>query len=184
MADLPSGTVTFLLTDIEGSTALWERAPEAMRQAIARHDALLRTTIEGRGGSVIRTKGEGDDTFAVFGRASDGLAADCAAQRALVAEPWLTGTPLRVRVALHTGEAHLRDCDYFGASVNRCARLRALASGGQVLLSQATRDLVRDALPEGASLADLGKHRLRDLASPERIYQLVHPDLPSDFPPV
>ena len=134
MADLPSGTVTFLLTDIAGSTALWEQDPEAMRRTIARHDALLRTIIERRGGSVIRTKGEGDSAFAVFARASDAISAATEVQRALVVEDWPTGTPLRVRMALHTGEADLRDGDYFGSAVNRCARLRALAYGGQVLL--------------------------------------------------
>jgi predicted ATPase/class 3 adenylate cyclase len=184
MADLPSGTVTFLLTDIQGSTALWERDPGAMERAMVRHDALVTTNVEGRGGSIIRTKGEGDSAFAVFARASDALAAALDIQRALQAEPWPTDAPLRVRIALHTGEADLRDGDYYGSAVNRCARLRGLAYGGQVLLSQATHDLVRDALPDGVVLLDLGEHRLRDLARPERVYQPVHPALPSDFPPL
>src|SRR5207244_4748246 len=112
------------------------------------------------------------------------VAAACALQHAIVAEPWGTPTPLRVRIALHTGEADLREGDYYGAAVNRCARLRAVAHGGQVLLSMATEELVREALPEGTSLRDLGLHRLRDLSQPERVFQLLHPDLPADFPPL
>src|SRR3712207_3212202 len=184
MADLPTGTVTFLFTDIEGSTRLWQDHPAAARVALARHDALVEQIVAEHDGVVVRPRGEGDSRFAVFARATDAVAAAAALQQALHAEPWPTPTPLRVRMALHTGEADLRDGDYYGSAVNRCARLRALASGGQVLLSQATHVLVRDALPENVGLIDLGEHRLRDLARPERIYQLVHPDLRSDFPPL
>src|SRR5947209_16445625 len=149
MVELPSGTVTFLLTDIEGSTALWERSPEAMGLTVARHDALLSETIARSRGVVIHNRGEGDSFFAVFGRAEDAFAAAREIQQALRVEDWPTKMPLRVRMAMHTGEAELRAGDYFGAAVNRCARLRAIAHGGQVLLSRATYDLVRSALPVG-----------------------------------
>src|SRR5688500_17569436 len=155
MADLPTGTVTFLLTDIEGSTRLWEEQPEAMRQALARHDALAASVIDEHGGTLLKRRGEGDSLFAVFARATDALAAATARQQALVHEPWLTPTPLRVRMALHTGEADQQEDDYFGPAVNRCARLRAAAHGGQVLLSQATQALVREELPEGTTLKEL-----------------------------
>jgi predicted ATPase/class 3 adenylate cyclase len=182
MTDLPTGTVTFLFTDIEGSTRLWEQHPDAMRLALARHHAVITSTIERRGGSVIKRQGEGDSLFAVFPRATDAVAAACSLQRALVTEPWPAETRLHVRVALHTGEAELRDGDYFGPAVNRCARLRAAAHGGQVLLSLATQQVVQDALPLGASLRDLGSHRLRDLHRPEQVFQLLHAELPADFP--
>ena len=184
MAELPSGTVTFLLTDIEGSTALWERLPDAMSLAVARHAQLLTETIEQYRGVVIRTQGEGDSFFAVFPQAIDAVTAAHEIQRALHAEPWPTGSPLRVRMALHTGEAELRDRDYYGQAVNRCGRLRAAAYGGQVLLSGSTYDLVRDAPPENVTLLDLGQYQLRDIILPERIYQLSDPDLPSTFPPL
>lgn len=182
MRELPSGTVTFLLTDIEGSTKLWEEQREAMSQVLVRHDSLLTSSIERHEGAVIRARGEGDSFFAVFARATDAVATACAVQRALVAKRWSTETPIRVRIAIHTGEAELREGDYYGSAINRCARLRAIAHGRQTILSLATEELVRDALPEGASLRDLGEHRLRDLARPERVYQLLHPDLAGNFP--
>jgi predicted ATPase/class 3 adenylate cyclase len=184
MPELPTGTVTFLLTDVEGSTRLWEQHPAEMRAATARHDALVEETVGGNGGVLVRPRGEGDSRFAVFARASDAVAAAAALQVALDAEPWPTPTPLRVRMALHTGEADLRDGDYYGAAVNRCARLRSIAHGGQVLLSQTTLDLVRQALPKGGSLRDLGDHALADLTLPERVFQMLHPALPTDFPPL
>jgi predicted ATPase/class 3 adenylate cyclase len=184
MAEIPCGTVTFLLTDIEGSTALWERLPEAMRLTVARHDVLLTKQIERHGGVVIRSRGEGDSFFAVFPRASDAVATARRIQQALQAEAWPTRTPLRVRIALHTGEAELRDGDYYGTAVNRCARLRAVAHGGQVLLSRATYDLIRDAPPEGVDLLDLGEYQLKDLLRPERVFQIADPGLPSAFPPL
>jgi predicted ATPase/class 3 adenylate cyclase len=184
MAELPSGTVTFLLTDIEGSTALWERLPEAMRLTVTRHDVLLAKQIERHGGVVIRSRGEGDSFFAVFRRASDAVAAARDIQQALRVEAWPTKEPLRVRMAAHTGEAELRDGDYYGTAVNRCARLRAIAHGGQILLSQATTDLIRDVLPGTVDLLDLGEYQLRDLLRPERIFQIADPDQPSAFPPL
>jgi predicted ATPase/class 3 adenylate cyclase len=184
MAELPSGTVTFLLTDIEGSTALWERLPEAMRLTIARHDALLTEGIEQHGGFVVRSRGEGDSFFAVFGRANDAVAAARDIQQALRVEAWPTKMPLRVRMAMHTGEAELRADDYFGSAVNRCARLRAIAHGGQVLISRATYDLIRDAAPERVELLDLGEYHLKDILRPERVFQIAESDAPSAFPPL
>lgn len=179
---LPSGTVTFLLTDIEGSTRLWTERPDAMKAAVERHDALLAAGIEANGGALIKSRLEGDSIFAVFARTTDAVAAAVALQQALLAEAWTTSRPLRVRMALHTGEADLRDGDYYGPSVNRCARLRAIAHGGQVLLSLAAEELVRDHLPPGASVLDLGLHRLQDLARPEHVFQLAHPELMDGFP--
>src|SRR5262249_42167481 len=181
---LPEGTVTFLFTDIEGSTRLWEQHPEPMRLALARHHSLVSQGIEEHGGSVITRQGEGDSFVAVFARAADAVAAACSLQRELQAERWPTETPVRVRMALHTGEADLRDGDYFGVAVNRCARLRGVGHGGQTLLSQTTAALVREHLPSGMSLGDLGTHRLKDLQRPERIFQLLHLDLPQAFPPL
>jgi predicted ATPase/class 3 adenylate cyclase len=184
MPDLPTGTVTFLLTDIAGSTRLWEQHPDRMPAALARHDALLATAIARHGGAVVKHRGEGDSLFAVFARARDAAAAALSAQRALGTEPWSLPQPLAVRMAVHTGEAELRDDDYFGVAVNRCARLRAIAHGGQVLVSSATQQLLRDQLPDGISLRDLGDHRLRDLGQPEHVFQLCAPGLPADFPPL
>jgi len=180
--DLPSGVVTFLMTDIEGSTRLWAEAPEAMRAALARHDAIAADAITEHGGFLIKPRGEGDSTFSVFARATDAVVAACALQTALTAEPWPEGALLRVRIAVHTGEADLGVDDYYGTAVNRCARLRSIAHGGQVLVSEATAGLTRELLPEELSLRDLGYQRLRDLAEPERVAQLRHPSLPSDFP--
>src|SRR5436309_6129725 len=167
MTALPTGTVTFLFTDVEGSTKLWEQHPDQMRRALARHDQLIESLVEQHQGVVVRPRGEGDSRFAVFPRASDAVAAATAIQQALHEEPWPEETPVRVRMALHTGEADLRDGDYYGAAVNRCARLRAIAHGGQTLLSVATEELVRDARPSRVSVRDLGEHRLSDLARPE-----------------
>jgi predicted ATPase/class 3 adenylate cyclase len=177
---LPGGTVTFLFTDVEGSTALWEQHPAPMAAALARHDALVREAIHAHGGVVV--KGTGDGAHAAFATAADGLAAALAAQQALQAAPWGATGPVRVRMALHTGEAELRDGDYFGPPINRAARLLAAGHGGQTLLSLAAAELVRDALPAGVRLRDLGEHRLRDLQRPERVFQLVAPGLPTDFP--
>ncbi len=176
---LPLGTVTFLLTDIEGSTQLWERAADAMPTAVARHYEILDEAIRAHGGVRPVEQGEGDSVVGAFSRAGDALAAALTAQRMLVVEPWPDGVELRVRMALHTGDAQLRDGgNYFGAAVIRCARLRSAAHGGQVLLSQATYDLVCDRLPEDVELIDLGAHRLRDLGRAERFWALAHPDLP------
>lgn len=179
---LPVGTVTFLFTDVEGSTRLWEQYPEAARQALVLHDTLIEQAVDANSGQLVRPRGEGDSRFAVFARASDAVAAARDIQLALASASWPTPNPLRVRIALHTGEADLREGDYYGSEVNRCARLRALAYGGQVLLSQATYVLIRDALPSEVQVRDLGEHSLKDLQRPERIFQLVMPALPSEFP--
>ena len=180
---LPGGTVTFLLTDIEGSTRLWDKYGERMAAAVRAHYALLAEAIARHGGVRPVEQGEGDSVVAAFPRATDAVAAAVEAQRALLANGGPAGLPVRVRIALHTAEAQLRDNgSYFGAALNRCARIRSLAAGGQTLLSRTTRDLVRDRLPRDATLRDLGLHRLRDLDTPEHVFALAHPDLP--VPPV
>jgi predicted ATPase/class 3 adenylate cyclase len=182
MADLPTGTVTFLFTDVEGSTKLWGRYPEAMQATMARHDEVLREVMDSSGGYVFTTVG---DAFCVaFSSASHALEAALAAQQALLSEGREKTGPLRVRMALHTGSADERGGDYFGPPVNRVARLLSAGHGGQVLLSSATQELVRDTLPEGVSLRDLGERRLKDLFRPERVFQLISPDLPTSFPPL
>jgi class 3 adenylate cyclase len=181
---LPSGAVTFLFTDIEGSGKLWENYPEQMRAALMRHDSLAASLIGQHNGHVVKSRGEGESLFAVFSLASDAVAAAVALQQAFVKEPWPAEAPLKVRIALHTGEADVRNGDYYGPAVNRCARLRAIAHGRQVVLTQPTERRVRGALPKGAGLTDLGHHKLRDLDTKEQIFQLTHPDLPNNFPPL
>ncbi|MDQ3496322.1 MAG: tetratricopeptide repeat protein [Actinomycetota bacterium] len=183
MSEHPTGTVTFVFTDIQGSTAMWERDAEAMRLALARHDAILRRLIEKHGGHVFKMMG--DACCAAFPTAPDALDAALDAQRALFAEQWDKIGSLRVRIALHTGDVtEERGEDYFGPPLNRVARLLAAGHGGQVLLSMATQELVRGELPEGTELRNLGERRLKDLIQPERVFQLVAPDLPSSFPPL
>jgi predicted ATPase/class 3 adenylate cyclase len=183
MPDLPSGTVTFLFTDIEGSTALWERDRVAMRAAVERHLALLDAAIQAHGGLHFKTVG--DALQAAFPTAPQALAAALDAQRALLVEDWGEVGSLRVRMALHAGEAEPdARCDYLAAPLNRLARLLAAGHGGQILLSLSVQLLARDALPAGAHLLNLGEHLLRDLLEPQRVYQLLHPDLPSEFPPL
>jgi len=180
---LPTGTLTFLFTDIEGSTHLWEQYPEQMGPAMARHDKLIESAVVQHAGSLVRPRGEGDSRFAVFRRASDALCCAIAIQRLLLAEPWVIPAP-RVRVALHLGEADLRDGDYYGSTVNRCARLRSAAHGGQILVSETIRCLVSDGLPTGVSLLDLGEYNLKGLERPENIFQVIAADLPAEFPPL
>jgi len=179
---LPTGTVTFLFTDIEGSTERWEAHRDAMADAVKRHDVLVRNAIESRDGYVFKTVG--DAFCATFRRVSGAVAAALHAQRSLLKEDFSQVGGLRVRLALHTGEASERDGDYFGPTVNRTARLLAVGSGGQMLLSGVTAHLAQAELPPQASLSDLGTHRLKDLAQPEHVYQLCVPDLSSDFPPL
>jgi predicted ATPase/class 3 adenylate cyclase len=181
-AAIPSGTITLLFTDVEGSTRLWEAEPEAMARALRRHDELLRAAIERAGGFVFKTVG--DAFCAAFATPRAALDAAAAAQRGLAAEPWPTGRPIRVRMSLHTGVCEERDNDYFGPAVNRAARLEAVAHGGQVLVSGATAELLSDTLPGGVALRDLGLHRLKDLGRPERVYQLEAEFLAADFPPL
>lgn len=164
--------VTFLLTDIEGSTAAWEADAEVMAVALARHDEIVEQVVTSRGGRLIKTRGEGDATFSVFDRPSAAAMAAIELQEAIRHEPWDLAQPMRIRVALHTGEVELRDGDYFGRAVNRAARLRSLAAGGQILCSGATAELVIDSLPEDVVLADLGTRQLRNLARPEHVFEL------------
>ena len=182
MPEAPTGTVTFLFTDIEGSTTRWEHHPGAMRTALARHDALLRSVITAHGGYVFKMVG--DAVYAAFAVPTDAVSAALAAQRAVAAEQWGEVGPLRVRMALHTGAAQSRDEDYFGPTLNRVARILSTGYGEQILLSVATVELVRDALPAGTSVQDLGEHALQDLLRPEHIFQLTAPDLPTAFPPL
>src|SRR5574341_360145 len=153
MSERPTGTITFLFTDIEGSTKLWERHPDEMKAALARHDTLLKDAIEARGGYVFKTVG--DEFCAAFAEPTDALEAALAAQRSLQAEKWPGGMgAIRIRAALHTGVAEDRDGDYFGPPLNRVSRLLAAGHGGQTILTLATQELVRDSLPAGTSLAD------------------------------
>jgi predicted ATPase/class 3 adenylate cyclase/Tfp pilus assembly protein PilF len=182
VASPPTGTVTFLFTDIEGSTKLWEHDAPAMQVALTRHDEILKGAIEERGGYVFKTVG--DAFCAAFPTAPDALEAALETQRRLLSETWKKSGPIRVRMALHTGAAEERDGDYFGPPLNRVARLLSAAHGEQVLLSAAAQEIARDQLPAGAALMDLGERRLKDLFRPERVFQLTAPGLPSEFPPL
>ena len=182
--NLPSGTVTFLFTDLEGSTKLWEQYPGEMKLALARHDEILHRAIENHGGRIIKNTGDG--FHAVFDTAMHGIEAALAAQEAVSNAAWDEIRPhnIRIRIGLHTGEAQERAGDYYGPTLNRAARLMSVAHGGQTLLSTTTADLVRDQLPPDTSLRDLGEHRLRDLVRSEHVFQLAVPGLPADFPPL
>ncbi len=179
-----TATLTFLFSDIEGSTPLWETQPDAMAAALARHDALLRQAIDGAGGTIFKTFG--DAFYAAFERPGGALGAALAAQTALTAQAWglEDGGALRVRMALNTGAAERRNGDYFGAALGRSARLLAAAHGGQVLLSDAAAELVLDALPPGVSLRSLGLHALKGFATVSEIWELSAPGLPAGFPPL
>jgi predicted ATPase/class 3 adenylate cyclase/DNA-binding CsgD family transcriptional regulator len=178
----PTGFVTLVFTEIEGSIGLWEAEPEAMAEASDRHNRMVREQIEGAGGRVYKTVG---DAFrAVFVDPGAALASAVAVQRALGAERWPPGLPVRVRVALHTGACAERDGDYFGPVVNRAARLLAVGHGGQVLMSGATYELLADRLSGGVRLRDLGEHRLQDLGRAERVFQVTGPGLPGEFGPL
>jgi class 3 adenylate cyclase len=183
MTSAPSGTVTFLFTDIEGSTALWERWADAMKAALGRHHALLNAAASEHHGYVFQIVG---DAFCIaFGSAPDALGTALTAQRALRAETWGATGPLRVRMALHTGSAQPQDGQYASnRTFNRISRLLSSAHGGQILVTLATEELLRDHLPSSVGLHDLGQRRLRDVIHPERIFQVTASDLPSEFPPV
>jgi predicted ATPase/class 3 adenylate cyclase len=181
-SELPTGTLTHLFTDLEGSTQLWERYPEAMQPALARHYTILQEAVASHRGKIVKKTGDG--LHAVFVSASDGILAAFCAQETITTEKWTETAPLRVRMAVHSGEAELRDGDYYGSTVNRAARLMDIGHGGQILLSQATATLGRDTLPTEVDLIDLGDHRLNDLTSAEHVYQVAHPKLPNHFPPL
>ena len=178
MATPSAGGVTFLFTDIEGSTPLWEKHPEMMRAALARHDVILRGAIESNGGRVFKTVG--DAFCAAFATPAATLVAALCAQRKL-REP-LADLPIRVRMGLHTGEAEQRDGDYFGNTLNRVARVMSAGHGGQILLTAETAALLDGALPDGVTLRDMGQYRLKGLSGLEHLFQVVAADLPADFP--
>lgn len=182
MPGLPIGTVTFLFTDIQGSTRLVQELGDKWTELLARHGAILRKAIADGGGTEVST--EGDAFFAVFPTASGAIIATVTAQQALAAESWPKGNPIRVRMGLHTGEAILGGDNYIGLDVHRAARIAAAGHGGQVVLSDATRALSEPTLPTGVALQDLGVHRLKDLARPERLFQLDIVGLPVKFPSV
>src|SRR6266487_1000577 len=181
MQHRPVGTVTFLFTDMEGSSRAWESYPSETRAALQRHDEIMARKIETHNGAIILERGEGDSVFAVFTHGSDAVAAALDIQRAFQKEPWPRDVPVRVRMAIHTGET---GADYRGPDVNRAARIRAIGHGGQILVSDVTAGLVRGTLPENAALIDLGHHRLRDLAETEHVFQLAHPEFREEFPPL
>jgi predicted ATPase len=183
VAELPRGTVSFLFTDIEESTALWERDRGTMAAAVQRHIQLLRSAIASHDG--VHFKTVGDAVQAAFPTAPQAVAAALAAQRALLAEDWGEIGDVRVRMALHAGEAEPdQRGDYLSAPLNRLSRLLATGHGGQILLTQTVQQLTRGILPPGAELRDMGEHQLRDLLDPEHVYQLLHPDIPDEFPPL
>ena len=181
-ATLPDTPLTFLFTDVEGSTRLWEQNPDAMRSALARHDVIMRSAIADSDGEVVKSTGDG--LMAVFALPTSALSAGIAAQRGLLDERWPDGCAIRVRIGIHTGEAESRGGDFFGPAVNRTARIMAAGHGGQIVLSGSTAALVTGQLPDTVTLRDLGEHRLKDLGRPERLFQLARPDLPAEFPPL
>jgi class 3 adenylate cyclase len=177
MGDLPTGIVTFLLSDVEDSTKLWEQHPEAMKLALARYESLMRQAIESAHGQVFKTMG--DSFFCVFVKATDAVRGAVSAHQALRAEAWSETGPLPVRMALHTGEADLRDGHYGGGALSRVVRLLTAGSGGQTLLTLPTQELVNASLPVEVELRDLGERRLKDVPTPERIFQIVTKDMSS-----
>jgi predicted ATPase/class 3 adenylate cyclase len=181
---LPSGTLTFLFTDIESSTQLWEQYPQKMSAVMARHDELIESVVIKHGGVIVRPRGEGDSRFAVFKIATAAVTAAGEIQRCIYEENWGILSRMKVRIGIHTGEADLRDGDYYGVAVNRCARLRSIAHGGQTLLSQTTYSLISDSLCDGISVRDLGEHKIKDVKHHQRIYQLILDGFPGDFPPL
>src|SRR5437868_9448659 len=181
MIERPVGTVTFLFTDMEGSTRAWETHPAETAAALKEHDLIVAKEVEAHNGAIVLERGEGDSVFAVFARPTDAVAAAYEIQLKLQAHSWPDRVPICVRMAIQTGEA---GADYRGPHVNRAARLRAIAHGEQILISGVTAGILRDALPDGASLIELGRHRLRDLSELEHVFQLAHPELRIDFPPL
>jgi predicted ATPase/class 3 adenylate cyclase len=182
MAELPSGTVTFLFSDIEGSTRLLTRLRGRYAEVLGDHQRVLRAAFDEHDGREVHT--EGDAFFVAFARARDAIAAAVAGQRALASHCWPEEVDVRVRMGVHTGEAAVRHGDYVGLDVHRAARICSAGHGGQVLISGSTRELVADELPQDVALRDLGEHRLKDLESPEHLFQVVPGDMPADFPPL
>ena len=182
MGELPTGTITMLFSDIEGSTVLLRGLGDRYGEALSAQRALLRAAFSSYGGQEMGT--EGDSFFVVFESAVDAVRCCVAAQRALAAYDWPGGAAVRVRMGLHSGEPARHEDGYIGLDVHRAARIAATAHGGQVVLSEATRLLVGSRLPAGVSVRDLGFHRLKDIEAPERIYQLAAAGLPEQFPPL
>ncbi len=183
---LPTGIVTFLMTDIEGSTRLWEDDAETMAVALRTHDAMARRVVGDGGGVLVKWRGEGDSTFSVFTNAGQAVLTAMTLQEAIRGHEWGTVRPISIRAALHTGEAELRERDYFGQTVNRCARLRSLAKGGQTLVSAATRELAREGPSLEMRFADLGQHQLKDVSEPEQVYEVIATtasDVSTEMPP-
>ena len=174
--------LTFLFTDVEGSTRLWEDRPQSMRSALERHDAIVTSAIAESDGQIVKTTGDG--LMAVFASPTEAVAAAVAAQRGLLAQAWPDGCAIRVRMGIHTGEVESRGGDFFGPAVNRAARIMSAGHGGQVLLSEASAGLVEGMLPDGAVLRDLGEHRLKDLGRPQHLFQVSLPGLPAEFAPL
>ena len=181
-SSLPTGTVTFLRTDVEGSMRLAAALGSRWDELNAAQLAVVRDAVGAHGGVTVRT--EGDAVFGVFADAARAVAAAIDTQRGLIAWPWPDGTEVRVRIGLHSGEAHLAGDDYGGFDVNRAARIAAVGHGGQIVLSDPTRALVATDLPDGVAIRDLGRHVLKDVPHPERLFQLDVPGLPADFPPI
>ena len=184
MVELPDGVVTFLFTDVEGSTRMWERTPDSMMHALEKHDEVIDGVAATHHGVSVKPRGEGDSRFLVFRSAVDGVAGAAEIQSRLAAIEWATPEPLRVRVSLHTGTADLQLGDYYGSAVNRAARLRAIAHGGQTIMSGSTWELVQDQLPAGVTVRDMGEHGLKDLTRPERVFQINVEGLTDAFPPL
>ncbi|MDP9342731.1 MAG: adenylate/guanylate cyclase domain-containing protein [Actinomycetota bacterium] len=181
MAELPTGTVTFLFTDIEGSTRLLQELADRYAAVRDQHAAIVRRAVAANGGVEVST--QGDSFFLAFRNPGGAIEAAVAVQRDLAAHDWSSGSPVRVRMGVHTGEGVLGGDDYVGIDVNRAARIADAAHGGQVIVSDATRGLVERTLPDEVSLRDLGQHRLKDIVHPEHLYALVIEGLPADFPP-
>jgi RNA polymerase sigma factor (sigma-70 family) len=172
--DVPEvyATATLLLTDIEGSSALWEREPRAMARAVAHHESVITQVVEEHNGRVLKTRGEGDSAFAIFHAARQAVDAAAALQDVLADQPWATTEPIRVRIAVSTGDVEHRDGDVFGLAIARAARIRALARGGDIVLSASTAALVADDVPDGTELVELGLRELRGMRRPEHVYGL------------
>jgi predicted ATPase/class 3 adenylate cyclase len=184
MMGLPEGTLTFMLTDLVGSTRAWEAAPAAMREAMAQHDVIVDRCLRQHRGIEVPSGRAGDSILAVFPSAADAATCSIVLQRDFATERWPAGLTLEIRVALHSGEAELRQDQYHGQALNRCARLLATCHGGQILLTTATEELLVDELPARTELRDLGLHRLKDLTRPEHVFQLIDVDHPREFPPI
>lgn len=184
VADLPTGRVTYLFTEVVGSGALWDQAPEGMAQAMVRHDHIVEAVVRHWGGHVVRPRGEGDSRFTAFANPGGAVRAAAELVRKLTEQDWPTPRPIEVRVAIHRGAAELRAGDYYGPAVNRAARLRALGHPNQILVSQAVASAWVEEPTEGLVLRTLGMHRLKDLSEPEEVFQLDVSGLPGEFPPL